>query len=357
MSKFLAGIELGEDLFLVELDGEKIASVTPVTKLPPDVPLMSGGSSNNQTDNNSRQIRPTPSQQEGVSVVLGAALVTVEPQQAPQAGNEQGEGSQEFELASSRIDSAFRQRLQSIMTDNKYDRHLKGRKKGKIDHRALWRAQTGVNNVFSQKLARKNKDYSIVLIIDQSGSMQDAYIPANVKNELLAMRSISPSEYLSRYNKVKRQHSLQSYASAVVLFLLNHFEKLNIELAVIGFGTDSLIHKTFEQDIADQQQKDILVGKLKMNLGGTYLPSALSNAYQLLKHKRNGLVIIISDGDTGGKEVVERLVRANRLTPTFGIGLMGLKISCIPKSVTVNNIEQLKPEVIKYLRKHIKRGA
>ena len=70
----------------------------------------------------------------------------------------------------------FRQALNSVMTDNKFDREIHGFRSGKLNGTKLYKSQ--INNfdkVFKRRVERKNKHYKVHFIIDVSGSMTSYY--------------------------------------------------------------------------------------------------------------------------------------------------------------------------------------
>jgi hypothetical protein len=68
-------------------------------------------------------------------------------------------------------DAVFRQQLKNIMIDNAFDRRVRGRKRGKLDMKSLYKVPAKRENIFTLKEARKNKRYNVLLLVDESGSM------------------------------------------------------------------------------------------------------------------------------------------------------------------------------------------
>ena len=54
-------------------------------------------------------------------------------------------------------DETFKSRLKSIMQDNKFDRMLPGRRKGKLDMNRLAKVETGSTSVFKKKKKQQRK--------------------------------------------------------------------------------------------------------------------------------------------------------------------------------------------------------
>lgn len=274
-------------------------------------------------------------------------------------------------------DSVFRARLSSIMIDNMYDRRLKGRTRGKLDMRRLWKAHVGATNLFTQKMARKNKEYNIVLLVDESGSMQGEKI---------------------------------EQAAEIATFLAATFEGLNLNLAIVGFNHYIHLHKDFDEKVKDYNllQETIFQGP---NFGGNenFDYEAMSYAYRMFRHRTKGqnFLIMLSDGeptedkiidhvlknpreleqaikaheswawveDYSGKEQTlwvdtstkltagqrnqiknfHALVHANPNVTSIGIGIQSNNWQ-MPNHIRENNLDKLKPVLLKEIQKQIKRG-
>lgn len=78
-------------------------------------------------------------------------------------------------------DIAFQKLLSSVMLDNKYDRFVKNRKAGKLDTNSLYKINHS-NKLFKKREARKNKHYSVSLLVDTSGSMAGEKIEVAAKS-------------------------------------------------------------------------------------------------------------------------------------------------------------------------------
>jgi len=72
-------------------------------------------------------------------------------------------------------DVAFQKLLASVILDNKYDRYVKNRKTGKLDTNSVYKINHSAK-LFKKREARKNKDYSVSLVVDCSGSMSGSKI-------------------------------------------------------------------------------------------------------------------------------------------------------------------------------------
>lgn len=248
-------------------------------------------------------------------------------------------------------DSVFLAKLNNIMNDNQFDRRLKGRSRGKLDMTRLYKAETGSTSVFTQKSLRKNKKYNVVLVVDESGSMEGSKIET---------------------------------AGMVTQFLATHLDKVpGVNLAVLGFNHFQRLHKDFDQKIDLTTLKDSVMKAIESGAGHNADYNALERAYDLLKGRdgRN-LVIFMSDGHpaTGGNDmpccdggakyreingrivdvdnipVVNALVRHNeKLAKTVGVGIL-VETNQVPHNITARGLAALKPQIIDILSKEIKRG-
>lgn len=255
-------------------------------------------------------------------------------------------------------DPAFLARLNSIMLDNKYARRLRGRTRGKLDMSRLFKVPTHSRSVFTQKQERKGKQYNIVLVVDQSGSMSGR------KEEV---------------------------AAEAVLFLAKQFENLNLNIGVIGYGSHVKVHKELN---TKKFNYDELYTELTTSMGGTDDYPALRRAYHMFRTAPEGqnILIHVSDGSPGiyyndsvfygvngkrerlkgfvmptsryedkgyvdynQKEHLHHLVRSHPEVTAFGIGIQqgGWQI---PDHVVIHNVSELKPKILGILRKNIRRG-
>lgn len=67
-------------------------------------------------------------------------------------------------------DATFQAKLSSILTDNKFDRWVAGKRSGKLDTKRIYKIRTA-STIFKKREARKGKDYSVMIVVDTSGSM------------------------------------------------------------------------------------------------------------------------------------------------------------------------------------------
>lgn len=256
-------------------------------------------------------------------------------------------------------DPAFRARLSSIMLDNKYDRRLRGRTRGKLDMTRLFKAPTLARNLFTKKEARRGKQYNVVLLVDESGSMRD---------------------------------SDKSWVAAeCAVFLAKAFEGINVNVAIIGFNEYITVRKEFTQPCDyDRVYQAIGTMNFRRGEGWNYDYEAMERAYAMFDHAPEGknILIMLSDGqpapgatgkmiyvnakgqvehpirhphtlsreETEERTHLHHLVKANaHRVDSFGIGILegGWQI---PNHEVVKDLNELKPTIIKVLKRKITRG-
>lgn len=100
-------------------------------------------------------------------------------------GAKKGEKDSEFGV----FDNVLNARVKSIVQDNKNKRMTPNKRAGKLHMNRLWRAKTGVQNVFRQQQERKGKEYHVRILVDQSGSMCDWFEKAH-RMSLMAANSL-----------------------------------------------------------------------------------------------------------------------------------------------------------------------
>ena len=253
-------------------------------------------------------------------------------------------------------DTVFKQRISSIMTDNMYERRLSGRTRGTLDMRGLHKVATGSKNVFSQKVARKGKQYNIVLLVDESGSMGHP----------------GWGDY-----KIDK-------AADVAVHLATQFTGLNINVSIVGFNKTLYTHLAFGESVnKDKIWRQIVdrangddydqfgKGYERHDIACNHDFDALADAYKrLYGMKGTNLVIALSDGKPNcdhcgnseydqDKHRIQRiagLIHDNqRIAKTIGIGVL-YEAEQFPQRLTVHDLGELKSKLAEVLKKEIKRA-
>lgn len=228
-------------------------------------------------------------------------------------------------------EQAFYQRIGSIMKDNMYDRTVVGFRSGKIANKTLYKTQIeGQTKIFSRSQERANKQYSISIMLDISGSMND-YMGDNSRLDV---------------------------AVDIIESLIGGLERNNIEFSVIAYGSRSHIVKTFKQPMKQKQLRSKING---LSGGGTDETSGLAHAYEVISKqkgdRKNRFVMIFTDGEPNDNATtkigLEKLDKVAKIFP-FGIGL---DISNLHKgAMRVCNKEVFMFKILKSLELNISRG-
>ena len=262
-------------------------------------------------------------------------------------------------------DNVFLQRLRSIMLDNKNDRIVKKRRKGKLDGVNAWRAKTGTDKIFKDKQEKKGKRYSVVLLVDQSGSTMG-----------YSMR------------KQKCIHHL----AKVARWMAESFEKVDVDFAIIGFNEKLRIYKDFDAKVKNYDeleenfqskrwiQQNGFVSESCTNFdedvsvfSGNHDYDAINMAYRVLRQRKGEKILMVfSDGwphcdhpslctyprELHKPQAITNLILDNPHVKTVGIGIDDDSVKGIyPNWIMTPSVtmEDVKTEVLKFLKKHIKR--
>lgn len=250
----------------------------------------------------------------------------------------------------------FKQRLSSIMQDNRYDRVVRNRTRGKLDDKSLHKVSLKSRHLFKQKMERKGKRYNIIFAVDASGSM--------------STRGWGDNK--------------MPIALDTLEYLLEAFQSLNIHTSVLTYNGKVVVHKPLSDKQLSKKEMARLredvwsqsydykhkteKGSLALTCNHDY--AGLETAYKLANGQDGtSIVVVLSDGkpncddpskcgyDTSlhNKNKIRTLVLSNRNVITIGVGLL-YNVEQIPDAFTVRELEQLAPQVTTRLKKLIKRG-
>lgn len=243
----------------------------------------------------------------------------------PAHGTEGDETQESEPLPTTKMNTrVFRERLKSIMTDNKYDRISRNRRRGRLDLKNLPRSQTGSENVFKQKTERKNKEYNILLLVDISGSMGAG------EGSPLQM-AIDSATNLSKA-----------------------FDGLNLNLQVNVFNHDCYTVLGFDQKL---NPNDLEKEMYRLRGGGTELSTALDKSIKDFQGREGkNILVLITDGDADEeKHEIHHRFEANKHIIPVGIGIHA-KVDYLELSEKITDINQLLHGVVRQLKAQIKRG-
>jgi len=179
--------------------------------------------------------------------------------------------------------ATFKSKLNSIMTDNMFDRQVSGKRSGTIDTKSLYKIGHSVK-VFMKKEERLNKNYNISLLIDVSGSMSGSRIAAAVD----MMQKLVP--------------------------ILTSFKGIKLEINVFNTNIHNL--KTFEQEKYNMEQ---IIEKIeRVRGGGTYDALAIASvAERIHRMKGRNMIIVLSDGEPESMKGYTGLIGRNNWSKSF----------------------------------------
>lgn len=269
-------------------------------------------------------------------------------------------------------DEVFQQKIQNVMTDNKYDRQVPNQRKGKLDNANLWKVKANRENIFRQKKERKGKNYNVLFLVDESGSMGKPGFGRDDKINICA---------------------------DICYWLCETLNRNSINTSIIGFNGDIRTHKEFneklEEKVKDQMcyyandYNDIEDYPLAKELhekesadehdkwyACNHDFDALNTAYEKLSKMKGGnILIVLSDGrpncDTSSCdydrskhniEEIRKLIKANKKIKTIAIGIECVEVEkiydnhIVIKDGSSSDLkEEVKNNLINILRKEIKR--
>jgi cobalamin biosynthesis protein CobT len=232
-------------------------------------------------------------------------------------------------------DRVFNARLRNVMKDNAYDRRVRGRKRGKLDMKSLYKVPAKRENVFTLKEAKRNKHYNVILLVDQSASMDGG-----------------PGYYGDGYG------TLIEHAADAATFMAKSLGKVDVQTGVIGYDTKPKWHKKLPEGTKDDRLRKMKYDIVNTGGGGTTLLPALRWAYSELRKtpEYQNIVVNITDGyPSEGKDTITHFVHGNRrIADYIEIGIQNRPLT--DHGFQIDNIEELKPLLIRELKKHIKRG-
>lgn len=231
-----------------------------------------------------------------------------------------------------------------------------GRRSGKLHSANLARLATNDGRVFRKKHETRSKDVAVSLVIDMSGSMhggkillatQAAYALASVlerlriSHEVICFTTGKPvaDESLIRAEEAKMGRRYTRNETLYMPILKNYGERFGVDVrSRFGWLPNT--------------------STMRNNVDGESVEIA---ARRLLSRPENGKVMIVlsdgypaASGDSGKlndhlKEVVKESMRAG--INVVGIGIQSDSVkSFYPKSVVINNVDELPKTVIQELR-------
>jgi hypothetical protein len=165
---------------------------------------------------------------------------------------------------------SFYQRISSIMRDNQYDRTVSGFRSGQLGKK-VYKAAMDCDRVFDRKVEHSNKNYDVVLVVDESGSMGGRKILVAAQSCCMMARAL---------------------------------EKSHINFCIIGYNRFVRIHKHFDEHPRLREYKEIekeILSSVDYGGGCTHDYMALIQVDELIKGKNpdNTVVMLFEDGGPG----------------------------------------------------------
>lgn len=219
--------------------------------------------------------------------------------------------------------NTYANKFNSILKDNSYKRFEGRYRTGALNERRLYQHSLGKFNLFQRQNEIKQKNYEIILLVDESGSMSHG-------------------------------NNYQALKSSV--FLTEVFSKLNIKHSIYGFNGDYYTHKTKEQGI-DQKVKRSLMDIVNnthnhgagYNCDGHWL---LESFRKFSAEDNEKILMVISDGhpaECGSHDDRDLKVSVRKVMQTpvklIGIGVGDSGVSAVktyyPKHVIVKDSKEL----------------
>jgi cobalamin biosynthesis protein CobT len=165
-------------------------------------------------------------------------------------------------------EATFNQRLNSVMKDNMFDRYVSNKRSGKLDPRKTFKIGYR-DRIFKKKEERMNKNYSVSILVDCSGSMTD-------------------------YNKHR-------YAAVATATLASAFRQIpTIDFEIVGFNQWDTIMKGFGRPAPSLKWLRSKVISLASDLAGGGLSEEENERdcyYRYAVHKQNGGIMVVPNRD------------------------------------------------------------
>jgi len=244
----------------------------------------------------------------------------------------------------------FSKKLRSIMDDNQYKRKGGAYKSGKLNNKLLYKWKCNSSRLFSKSILRLHKDYSVCLLIDESGSMQGRKI------HNAALSTVLLSEVLSRVN-------------------------INFEIA--GFNGSERIYKQYNQPFnwsVKRNIENIIPQAATRDANDNNDGFAINWAhYRLQQQSGEKILLVMSDGiPENGRgfipsddqkrlpstfkcyddfDLKTEILKAKQNTVLVGIGICSSHVEkYYPQCVICKEISELPKLILRALRRNIKRG-
>lgn len=276
-------------------------------------------------------------------------------------------------------------KINSVLRDNKYDRYVSGKTRGKLDFSSLAKIAYSPK-VFMKREARQNKDYKVIVLADASGSMGgDGKVEACADSlELIANALENTDVEYALWSFAGDIISLKDFAEkkpgSVRKLYMQHFEERLIYMCyscITAFGSfkgdltgcPECGHVFSKKGVTHQRRRSY-----GFNVDGLALHLAFENIQKL---PGNHIIVVLSDGQadcTPGRyhymnkegstyldfplrKVVEKVKKTKTVLCSIGI-LCSDVLDFYPKENTVvlRSADELGGALVGLIKKQIKRG-
>lgn len=221
--------------------------------------------------------------------------------------------------------------ISSILKDNAIKRYARPFKRGKIDAKRMYKYMATDNlRIFKKPRVISKKDYTMAILLDQSGSMA---------------------------------YGLSENAFYGALVLAEVFEQLGLPYEVLGFRDEVFAYKKFNKGL-----ERAVIPSIREIGGGTDDLNAIKVLRNHLRqfdpshHYRKG-VFVITDGEGADpiatKELITEIEKLDHTT-IFGLGIGGVDESALKQTynhyLRVGNIKDLPTTLVELMKTQFRRG-
>ena len=245
----------------------------------------------------------------------------------------------------------FSKKLGSIIIDNQLRRKGGAFRSGKLNNKMLYKFRCNNPKLFSKNIMRLHKEYSVMLVVDESGSMcGDSMINAIRTTVLLG-------EVL---------------------------DKCNVPFAIVGFNEDLQDYKDFNEPYSWKIKRkiELMLQRPSGMYGGatTDVWGIAETRHRMKQRTGEKIIIVITDGysspsgetipkhlryllpkqcrewcDVYVKDEVKRATQEGNILLGIGIQAEFVK-NTYPQSAVIHEVGQLPKQVLNLLKRNIKRG-
>ena len=221
--------------------------------------------------------------------------------------------------------------LRSIIKDNAIKRFARPFKCGKLDAKRMYKYLATDNlRIFKKPRVVSNKDYTMAIMVDQSGSMG---------------RKLS-------------EHALRG-----AIVLAEVFEQLGLPYEVLGFRDEVFVYKEFAKGL-----KPALIPSIEVSGGGTNDLNAIQVLEGHIKKFDNSQkyhkgIFVITDGEGAVPTMMKAKVTEienEHNTTVFGIGIGGVSEKSLKQTynnyIKVDNVQSLPSTLVGIMKTQFKRS-